>query len=226
MTETKSPAPAVEAIVQRLREDTELRDWLWVNHGCSVAILYGDDGERQCNALRHGALDFKRDPLSDLIYRSVVSLQQQLGEQTARVNRWRGWAQFVYLGGGPAEGTDNELQKRVCGNQDEHVAAARRWLEPRAEAAEARAEQSAATVRVLREAIATFRSTAGRHEGKHDSGITSCHGCWESYCRAEEILVAILREMQAPPRLIAIAEALAAQKQAQVSSPTATEDRS
>jgi hypothetical protein len=31
---------------------------------------------------------------------------------------WRSWAQFVYLGGGPVNGTDSELQAAVCAAQD------------------------------------------------------------------------------------------------------------
>jgi hypothetical protein len=38
-----------------------------LGHGCEVPVLYGDDGEMQCNALlRHGALDFRRDDLVEL----------------------------------------------------------------------------------------------------------------------------------------------------------------
>ena len=38
---------------------TELifRHLLWLNHGCPVTHLYGDDGEMQCSAC---AIDFKR----------------------------------------------------------------------------------------------------------------------------------------------------------------------
>jgi hypothetical protein len=35
-----------------------LRYLLWMRHGCSVAALYGDDGEMQCGAC---GIDFKRD---------------------------------------------------------------------------------------------------------------------------------------------------------------------
>ena len=36
----------------------KLRELLWLNHGCPVGILYGDDGELQCPKCM---LDFKRD---------------------------------------------------------------------------------------------------------------------------------------------------------------------
>lgn len=48
-------------------EEFALRRALWVNHGCPVSSLYGDDGEMQCNALdcRH---DFKRENLASLCF--------------------------------------------------------------------------------------------------------------------------------------------------------------
>lgn len=41
------------------------------------------------------------------------------------VRNWRGWAQFVYLGGGKPSGTDAELQQRVCEAHDREVREAR-----------------------------------------------------------------------------------------------------
>ena len=48
--------------------DAELnvRRGLWINHGCSPAALYGDDGQMQCGAC---LLDFKADPLLHLMLR-------------------------------------------------------------------------------------------------------------------------------------------------------------
>lgn len=40
--------------------DRQLRELLWIRHGCSLGALYGDDGEMQCNAC-FPMLDFKRD---------------------------------------------------------------------------------------------------------------------------------------------------------------------
>ena len=35
-----------------------LRKLLWLNHGCPIHTLYGDDGEMQCSSCM---IDFKRD---------------------------------------------------------------------------------------------------------------------------------------------------------------------
>lgn len=47
--------------------EAKLREWLWLNHGCPQHVLYGDDGEMQCAGTGKHILDFKRDPLIDLI---------------------------------------------------------------------------------------------------------------------------------------------------------------
>ncbi len=44
--------------------ETRLRVELWLGHGCSIATLYGDDGEMQCNACR---VDFKRGHIRDVV---------------------------------------------------------------------------------------------------------------------------------------------------------------
>jgi hypothetical protein len=41
----------------------ELRKLIWLNHGCSVEYLYGDDGELQCHKCR---IDFKRDSVFNI----------------------------------------------------------------------------------------------------------------------------------------------------------------
>ena len=38
-----------------------------------------------------------------------------------RVDNWRSWAQFVYLNGGVPEGTDSQLQLRVCETHDKET---------------------------------------------------------------------------------------------------------
>ena len=39
-----------------------LRELLWLNHGCPISCLYGDDGEMQCNNMQaHKPIDFVRD---------------------------------------------------------------------------------------------------------------------------------------------------------------------
>lgn len=40
-----------------------LRQLLWLNHGCAVSTLYGDDGEMQCSKC---GIDFKRMPAIEL----------------------------------------------------------------------------------------------------------------------------------------------------------------
>ncbi len=40
------------------KENKDLRELLWLRHGCSFPALYGDDGEMQCH---HCMIDFKRD---------------------------------------------------------------------------------------------------------------------------------------------------------------------
>ena len=43
--------------------DEALRRVVWLNHGCPMPALYGDDGEMQCNICR---IDFKRMSGSDI----------------------------------------------------------------------------------------------------------------------------------------------------------------
>lgn len=56
----------LEAAIEALHSadqsvEPEVRQGFWLNHGCSLATLYGDDGEMQCNACH---IDFKREPLA------------------------------------------------------------------------------------------------------------------------------------------------------------------
>ena len=53
------------AALEAVREEiVAVRDWRWMNHGCSPAGLYGDDGEMQCGQCGR---DFKRDPIRALL---------------------------------------------------------------------------------------------------------------------------------------------------------------
>ena len=53
--------------MKKLRdENQQLRAFFWMNHGCDIGILYGDDGELQCGAC---LLDFKRDDIDHLFNR-------------------------------------------------------------------------------------------------------------------------------------------------------------
>lgn len=53
-----------------------LRKMAWINHGCLIGTLYGDDGEMQCSSCR---IDFKRDPVKLIVEklreRAVTKLQ-------------------------------------------------------------------------------------------------------------------------------------------------------
>lgn len=44
-------------------ENRKLRFLLWLNHGCSFPVLYGDDGEMQCNKCM---IDFKRNSVEEI----------------------------------------------------------------------------------------------------------------------------------------------------------------
>jgi hypothetical protein len=64
----QSAHEAAHTIGNLTDEVEQLRRWLWATHGCPVAVLYGDDGEMQCNATAiHRPLDFKRDDLIRLV---------------------------------------------------------------------------------------------------------------------------------------------------------------
>jgi hypothetical protein len=54
------PTPLLES------GELELRQLLWLRHGCPITALYGDDGEMQCNRCR---IDFKRDSAADILAR-------------------------------------------------------------------------------------------------------------------------------------------------------------
>jgi hypothetical protein len=65
---------------------------------------------------------------------TAVRLQRERAEAAeARVTAWRSWAQFVYLGGGHPQGSDDDLQTAVCAKHDADYIPMR----DRAEAAEA-----------------------------------------------------------------------------------------
>lgn len=52
----------MDDIIEKANESLELREILWLNHGCPISCLYGDDGEMQCNNFHsHKPIDFKRD---------------------------------------------------------------------------------------------------------------------------------------------------------------------
>jgi hypothetical protein len=54
-------------------------------------------------------------------------LADQVGELRVALNQWRTWAQFVWLGGGPVVGTDEELQASICAQFDALELAKSEW---------------------------------------------------------------------------------------------------
>ena len=58
--------PTIEDACEKLKkENMRLRKMLWLNHGCPRDVLYGDDGEMQCNVIGN-AVDFKRDTIEEI----------------------------------------------------------------------------------------------------------------------------------------------------------------
>jgi len=54
----------LERVVEKMSVDEyKLRVLLWLRHGCDLAVLYGDDGERQCNACM---IDFIRMSVEEI----------------------------------------------------------------------------------------------------------------------------------------------------------------
>lgn len=60
-------------------ENYQLRKLLWLNHGCPIRSLYGDDGEMQCNDC---LIDFKRDTVEE-IERHLTSAMHTDGKSSA-----------------------------------------------------------------------------------------------------------------------------------------------
>jgi len=49
------------------KEQPDERKTLWLNHGCPIGALYGDDGEMQCNNMtEHRPIDFLREPIEQI----------------------------------------------------------------------------------------------------------------------------------------------------------------
>jgi hypothetical protein len=46
-----------------IEDEKVLRELLWLNHGCPVSTLYGDDGEMQCGKC---GIDFKLMPAAEI----------------------------------------------------------------------------------------------------------------------------------------------------------------
>jgi hypothetical protein len=80
----------IEEVKAKRDAEPAIRQFLWLNHGCPISRLYGDDGEMQCcggPANRpHRPLDFLRQPIGELI--------------TALKEDWRRNAEHVLRGDG------------------------------------------------------------------------------------------------------------------------------
>lgn len=69
-------------------EENLCRKFLWLNHGCSISGLYGDDGEMQCNDMSiHVPIDFKRDSLIHIFSLLAKIRDTQLKEFLVSCNR-------------------------------------------------------------------------------------------------------------------------------------------
>ena len=60
--------------------DEALRRVVWLNHGCPMPALYGDDGEMQCNICY---IDFKRMSGSDIEKRLYDNMVKKMHERTS-----------------------------------------------------------------------------------------------------------------------------------------------
>lgn len=54
-------------------------------------------------------------------YECVEALVAEVERLRKELHRWRDWAQFVYLGGGPLCGDDDMLRSRVCETHDQET---------------------------------------------------------------------------------------------------------
>ena len=61
-------------------ENTALRKLLWLQHGCSVMALYGDDGEMQCCGTDKHCIDFKRHSPEDIEYQLMSEEGRQMSK--------------------------------------------------------------------------------------------------------------------------------------------------
>jgi len=66
-------------------ENQQLRELLWLNHGCGITALYGDDGELQCCQC---VVDFKRWSVSEIlkVWRTQVRRTAALAAQAPSVS--------------------------------------------------------------------------------------------------------------------------------------------
>lgn len=92
MTDAASPsAPQAPQRLGKLLDlpGSDLREWLWVNHGHPVTTLYGDDGEMQCGMCPAIARDYKRAPLEFLLRAYADAQRAEVARLTALVDEIR-----------------------------------------------------------------------------------------------------------------------------------------
>ena len=83
--ETLPLMPTSKRTVTLYREPQDapiVREFLWLNHGCPISHLYGDDGEMQCSNGPHRPLDFKRQELPVLV-RAILAARIEATKSAA-----------------------------------------------------------------------------------------------------------------------------------------------
>ena len=79
MTATERAEAAFADLVE---ENQMLRRLLWFRHGCPTHVLYGDDGEMQCNVC---FIDFKRMSAPAIARRWETVAERAIREHAARL---------------------------------------------------------------------------------------------------------------------------------------------
>lgn len=105
-----------------VEEVAEVRKFFWLNHGCSIAALYGDDGEMQCGNCKS---DFKRDSIESLVSFMTMRMAKRF-EAVEEVERYRlkslpsgkicaGCKKPIFKGDGGITDNDGDYH-RECGD--------------------------------------------------------------------------------------------------------------
>lgn len=169
-------------------DEIELRRFLWVNHGCPVSALYGDDGEMQCNAtMVHAPIDFKREALPDLVRVVVARLQaaRPSGEDAPRERRKLAEAEELV----------RELRSELEGAAERHAAhmeTERELATLRAQLAEAR-DTIDTMKRQASDSMVMAMIEADRHVLREKLAAERTKA--ETLAREHAALVAVVREL-------------------------------
>lgn len=106
---------ALQRVDKAARHDERYQ--LWLNHGCPVDGLYGDDGEMQCG--QGHIIDFKRDPWKDIFKRLMKSEKVNVDKAAKKATfpmqngpkiPWS-LAEVLYAGYSACYGTDQSLDR-------------------------------------------------------------------------------------------------------------------